>query len=246
VCTVVCRWQPADAYPVQLMAVRDERRRRAFDPPGPWWPEQPQVIGGRDRQAGGSWCVSELSTGVTGVVLNRPERREAAPGAPSRGALPLLAVTRGARWLEHIELEGMASFNLVLAQPAGLRWWSYDGERLTAFELDPGTHQFKPNGIVSEPLDPRLISGRAQLADPDAPVGTAWSDWLDILSATAPSADGTGLLVQRELDDGDFYESVFAQFIAARPSTLRLDYLIAPLARPADWLTRRWDSSRAP
>jgi hypothetical protein len=244
VCTVVCRWQPADAYPVQLLAVRDERRSRAFDPPGPWWPDQPQVIGGRDRQAGGSWCTSDRATGTTGVVLNRPERREAAPGAPSRGVLPLLAVTHGARWLEHIELDGMAGFNLVLAEPAGLRWWSFDGERLTAFDLAPGTHQFKPNGIVSEPLDARLISGRARLADPDAPVGTAWADWLDALRATSPSADGTGLLVQRKLDDGDFYESVFAQFIAARPSSLRLDYLIAPLTSP-DWLTRRWGEPAA-
>ena len=78
-----------------LPAIRDELMSRDFDEPGAWWPHQPGVVGGRDRQAGGSWCVSDVTSGVTALVLNRTERRT---GSPSRGVLPLLATAFGSSW----------------------------------------------------------------------------------------------------------------------------------------------------
>src|SRR5436305_8112299 len=101
-CTVVVRWQPGE--PTRLLALRDELTDRAFDDPGEWWPQHPGVVGGRDRAAGGTWCASNVATGVTALVLNRPEKRTAAPGAPSRGVLPLLGVTHEHAWPEHLEL----------------------------------------------------------------------------------------------------------------------------------------------
>ena len=92
-CTVVVRWSAGE--PVLVLALRDERTDREFDDPGAWWPEQPHVVGGRDRAAGGSWCVTDVASGSTALVLNRGQRRVAAPGAPSRGVLPLLAVGLG-------------------------------------------------------------------------------------------------------------------------------------------------------
>ena len=145
-CTVVCRWSPGSEFPVQLLALRDELVSRAFDLPGAWWADQPDVVGGRDRSAGGSWCVSDVRTGVTGVVLNRPERREAEPGAPSRGVLPLLAVQHREAWPQLLDVAGMAGFNLVLATPDSLRWWSFDGETLADKQLSSGTYMFTPGG----------------------------------------------------------------------------------------------------
>ena len=29
-----------------------------FDDPAPWWPDLPDVYGGRDRTAGGTWCAT--------------------------------------------------------------------------------------------------------------------------------------------------------------------------------------------
>ena len=52
VCTVVVRVDPSG---VLLAANRDERLDRAWDPPAAWWPDQPGVIGGRDRSGGGTW-----------------------------------------------------------------------------------------------------------------------------------------------------------------------------------------------
>ena len=68
-CTVVVRWSPGQ--PTQILALRDELTSRDFDDPGRWWPETPDVVGGRDRAAGGTWCASRVSTGTTALVLNR-------------------------------------------------------------------------------------------------------------------------------------------------------------------------------
>src|SRR3954464_8398409 len=136
-CTVVTRW--AAGEPVRILAIRDEFVSRDFDPPGEWWPEQPSVIGGRDRQAGGSWCVSDVRTAVTALVLNRIERHI---GTPSRGVLPLAAVAAGTQWPAERDHRQMASFTLVLAGPEGVTAWSWDATELTRHDLEPGTHVF--------------------------------------------------------------------------------------------------------
>ncbi len=122
-CTVVTQWRPD--YAVQILAVRDEVMSREFDEPGAWWPESPGVVGGRDRVAGGSWCVSDVAAGTTALVLNRTERRT---GTPSRGVLPLAALEHGDVWPAHVEHGDMASFTLVLAGPAGVVAWTWTGE----------------------------------------------------------------------------------------------------------------------
>lgn len=223
-----------------MLALRDERRSRDFDLPGAWWPDAPGLIGGRDRQAGGTWCASDVARGVTAVVLNRPERRTGAAGAPSRGVLPILAATAGAAWPDRVTVEGMASFNLVLAGADRLRWWSFDGDRLEHFELEPGCHVFKPRGRVADGadgVDARLTDGPARLDDLDASTAAAWGPWFTALQEATPTADGSGLLAHRDLEDGDTYETVFGQFIAARPGTLRLDTQTHPAAGGA-WATQ--------
>jgi hypothetical protein len=238
VCTVVCRQSTDDRFPVQILALRDELVSRAFDLPDAWWPEQPRVVGGRDRRAGGSWCVSDVDTGVTAVVLNRPERRFADGGAPSRGALPLAAVEHGSGWPDRVDVRGMASFNLVLAEPAGLRLWSFDGDELVAQDLASGTHLVTPLGRNAG-LDARFErAGADQDQALSAPVDQVWGDWLSVLREATPGPDPAGLLVRRAVD-GDSFETVFGQFIAARPGTLRLDYVRDPGAGDP-WTTRSW------
>jgi uncharacterized protein with NRDE domain len=239
-CTVVCRVGAVnDAFPVQMLALRDELRSREFDLPGQWWPDAPGVVGGRDRQAGGTWCASNLGSGVTGVVLNRPERPVADPGAPSRGVLPLLAARCGSEWAEAIELTGMASFNLVLAGPGMLSWWSYDGERLDRTDLAGGTYMFTPRGIVTTPLDARFTApGDGFSGDMSAAAESAWEKWLAVVRDSTPSDDPQSLLVRRPVGD-DVFQTVFGQFIAARPGTLRLDYLLHPATREP-WSTKVW------
>jgi hypothetical protein len=239
-CTVVCRWEPDATCPLQILALRDELASRSFDEPDRWWPDQPGVVGGRDRSAGGSWCVSDIAAGVTAVVLNRPHPRTPAPGAPSRGVLPLLAVRYGPRWPEHVEVTGMAGFEVVLAEPDGLRWWWYDGEHLGHEPLDAGTWMVKPRGLATD-LDPRFErAGHRPGLDADVPAEQAWSDWLAVLRDARPSDDPSGLIVRRPVG-ADTYQTVFGQFIAARPGRLRVDYLRSPVDGTAGpWTTRIW------
>lgn len=206
-----------------MLAVRDEFVGRDFDGPDRWWPEQPDVVGGRDRVAGGTWCACDVRTGAIAVVLNRPDRLVAAPGAASRGVLPLLAIRDGRSWVDQVDLGLMASFNLMLVTPETLDWWTFDGERLDHRELPAGVHMAKPRGLATQPVS-------AGLADP--------SRWHDVLRESTPQPDPSGLLVRVERGDR-VYASVFAQVITSTPGALQIAYSRTPqdpeTFRRGDW-----------
>ena len=222
VCTVVVRWSPAQ--PLRVLALRDELTSRPFDDPGRWWPEAPDVVGGRDAVAGGTWCASRVGTGATALVLNRPQRREAAPGAPSRGVLPLLGVTHGRAWTDSLDPAGMASFLLVLATPDRLVTWDFDGVALQEVEHGPGTVLVTSGG----PEDRKAERYRDRFAAADDR-----EDWRRLVQA-APPADDPGALVVRHERDGQVFATVFGQLIEAEPGRLRLEYSRTP------WSDQPW------
>jgi hypothetical protein len=76
-------------------------------------------------------------------------------------------------------------------------------------------------------------------------VARVWTDWLAVINGVRASDDPSGLIVRKQIGE-DSYETVFGQFIAARPGLLRLDYLNNP-ANGTDrpWSTRLWESERA-
>ena len=215
---MVVRWSPG--APTRILALRDELTSRAFDDPGRWWPELPDVVGGRDRTAGGTWCASRVSTGVTALVLNRPQRRVAASGAASRGVLPLLAVTHESDWMSRVKLDGMASFALVLATPSGLTSWDFDGESLLSTEHPVGTHMTTSGGVEDGKADRYAAAFEAA----DFPDG-----WQALAQRQPPQDDLTALVVRHERD-GVVYATVFGQLIEAAPGQLGLDYSRTPWA----------------
>jgi Transport and Golgi organisation 2 len=222
VCTVVTRW--AAGAPLRILAVRDELTSRDFDDPDEWWPDHPGVIGGRDRQAGGTWCVTDVATGVSGLVLNRIERRT---GTPSRGVLPLAAVAAGKSWPDEVDHRAMASFTLVLAAPAGVTAWIWDAAQLTRFDLDAGTHLFTSRGVDGD--DEKSARYRQQFIE---------RDWLDVLTAAPPADDLTALVVRHEVDT-DTYATVLGQLIASEPGRLSIAYSRRPWER-AGWTEKSW------
>jgi uncharacterized protein with NRDE domain len=222
VCTVVTRWTAGE--PVRIHAIRDEFVSREFDPPGAWWPAQPSVIGGRDRLAGGSWCVSDVASGVTALVLNRIERHT---GTPSRGVLPLAAVAAGTSWPERVDHREMASFTLVLAGPSGVVAWTWDATELRRIDLPPGTHVFTS----------RSIDTGDEKADRLAPE-FASRPWLDVVTAHRPTDDPTALIVRHPFET-DTYATVFGQFITASPGDLLVSHSRTPW-EAATWIDERW------
>lgn len=221
-CTVVTRWVPDE--PVRILAIRDEFVSREFDDPGEWWPDQPGVVGGRDRLAGGTWCAGDVASGVTALVLNRTERHT---GTPSRGVLPLAAVAHGAAWPEQVDHTGMASFTLVLAAPSGVTAWTWDARALRQAELVPGTHVFTS----------RAIDSGDEKAERLLPV-FASRDWIDVVTEQQPTDDRTALIVQHAFET-DTYATVFGQLITAAPGQLRVAYSRTPWLA-ASWTERRW------
>lgn len=224
-CTVVVRWDAGAR--VQVLALRDELIGREFDDPSNWWPDQPGVVGGRDRVAGGTWCASDLGSGASALVLNRAQRRLAAPGATSRGALPLLALRHGTMWPSAIELEGMASFALLLATPGGLTSWEYDGSTLTTRQHSPGTLMFTSGGAEDGKADRFL----AAFQSASFPTG-----WHEILRALSPS-DALDSLVVRHQRDDRVYATVFGQIFEQEPRRLHLEYSRTPWGK-ALWSVR--------
>jgi Transport and Golgi organisation 2 len=216
VCTVVVGWSAG--RPAQILALRDELTTREFDDPDRWWPEFPDVVGGRDRTAGGTWCATRIATGTTALVLNRPQKRVADPGAASRGLLPLLGVTYGADWISRIALPGMASFALVLVTPDRLTSWVFDGERLTTAELPEGTHMVTSGGPEDLKAD-RWLAGFAHDGFPDG--------WRGEVQARTPADDPSALVVRHEAE-GRVYATVFGELIEAVPGRLLLEYTREP------------------
>ena len=221
-CTVVVRW--SDGQPTQILALRDEVTTRLFDDPGGWWPELPDVIGGRDRTAGGTWCATRVETAATALVLNRPRKRLADPGAPSRGVLPLLVVVHGADWVAHTDVSGMAGFLLVLSTPHRLTTWDFDGQELVTTEHPPGTHMVTSGGPEDRKADDYLRSFERA----GYPHG-----WRELVERESPRDDPAALVVRHELEDLVF-ATVFGELIEARPGLLRLEYSRQP------WATGTW------
>ena len=224
-CTVVVRWHPGE--PVRVLALRDELVGRDFDDPGAWWPEQPGCVGGRDRTAGGTWCVTDVPTGTTGLVLNRPERPQAEVGAPSRGVLPLLAVQHGARWPAQVDLAGMASFALLLVSPERLTLWVHDGEQLLQEELEPGTRMVTSGRAEDGKVD-RFLPAFTAAPFPDG--------WRALLRDTEPLPDPAALVVRGE-HDGKVFATVFGQVFTSLPGKLDLSWAREP------WGDRTWSSA---
>lgn len=222
-CTVVCDWSPgAD---LRILALRDELTTREFDLPDAWWPELPGVVGGRDRVAGGSWCVTDVATGATALVLNRIERRD---GHPSRGTLPLAAVTAGERWTELVDPTHMASFTLVLAAPSGVVTWAWTGEELRRVDLDAGTHMITTSGVDTG--DAKTQRYRPRLT-PDA--------WRGVLDTCTPEDDRAALVVRHEVEGG-VYATVFGQIMTVRPGRFALSFTRTPWDATT-WQDRSWD-----
>jgi hypothetical protein len=156
---------------VLLAGVRDEFGDRPWLPPGRHWSAYPDLIGGIDLQAGGTWLAVNPRARRVACVLNGRGRAAPAAGRRSRGVLPLQGADTG----EHAKggLSQTDPFHLVVAglgegkpittehgrpeatsmEPgsnvtAWTRLWSWDGENLTERELGPGLHIVVNSGLA--------------------------------------------------------------------------------------------------
>lgn len=176
-CTVIVRVADDPSTPTRVLAVRDEDPTRAWDPPGPWWPDAPGVVGVRDVRAGGAWLAADATAGRLAVILNRRD----VPGAiASRGAIVLDAV-EGRPVPAQPRTNG---FNLVTVGPNGTRVTSWDGASVREVALEPGVHMIAHDD-VDDPATPRISRWLPDFAASEADASPWWRGWLGVLAGTA-------------------------------------------------------------
>ncbi|MCW3149395.1 NRDE family protein [Stutzerimonas stutzeri] len=184
-CLIVFAWRPAHALPLVVAANRDEFHERPSLALAAW-DDAPDIIGGRDLQAGGTWM---------GI---RPDGRFAAltniraggqpPGRRSRGELPeqyLRSDLHPAEYLAKLAgcVDDYAGFNLLAGTAEEL--WHFNSQLGKPQRLDAGVY-----GLSNADLDtpwPKLRRARAALV---AQLGAAQPEsLLQLLSDDQPAAD---------------------------------------------------------
>ena len=140
-CLILLAWRQHRDYPLVLAANRDEYYGRPASPAGPW-PEQPEIVGGRDLREGGSWLAAHRD-GRFAVVTNYRETPTLSAAPRSRGRLVqdfLLGEQGAADYLAEVEKEGQLyrGFSLLVGDGTALGYLSNRSEALrlqsTAFQ----------------------------------------------------------------------------------------------------------------
>lgn len=161
-CLIVFAHDCHPAYRLVLVANRDEHFDRPAAPAAVW-PDAPQVVGGRDLVAGGTWLGITTSRRVAAVTNFRGGRRPPA-GAPSRGRLPADFLTGSMspeQYLETLRSEGESygGFNLLFGDDGGLFYHSNRGNLPS--RVDPGVHGLS-NHLLDTPW-PKVAAAKARL-----------------------------------------------------------------------------------
>jgi hypothetical protein len=145
VCTTVVSIDPHSDVPVLLLGVRDEFSDRPWLPPDRHWPECPELFGGQDLQAGGTWLAVQPDAPRVACVLNG--HGDGAPDAQrrTRGVLPLRLAADGR--LGEFEPAHYDPFHLVCAAPDATRLWSWNGRALIERTLGAGLHVIVNSGL---------------------------------------------------------------------------------------------------
>ena len=125
-CLILVAWRIHRDYPLVVAANRDEFFARPTAPAA-FWKDAPQVLAGRDLEAGGTW-MGVTRSGRFAALTNFRDPAQNRSGAPSRGALvaDFLAGDETAQaYLERIDGDGRRcnGYNLLVSDGETL-WWS--------------------------------------------------------------------------------------------------------------------------
>jgi hypothetical protein len=217
-CTLVILRRPDHRWPVLIGANRDEMIDRPWQAPDRHWPDRPEVVGGRDVLAGGSW-LGVNDWGVAAAVLNRQGSLGPAPGRRSRGELVLEALDHAdavaaAEALSHLEPEAYRTFNLIVADDRDGYWLRHaGGPRVEVQPLKDGLSM-----IAAGEIDD-LGTRRLELAlpafrewPPPDPDRGDWQSWESLLGSTRAPLGEPATAAMRFRTDG--YGTVSSAVIA--------------------------------
>ena len=162
-CLILVAWRVHPDYPLVVAANRDEFFARPTAPAA-FWKDTPQLLAGRDLEAGGTW-MGVTRSGRFAALTNFRDPAQNRSGAPSRGGLvaDFLAGDESPQaYLERIALRGSQcnGYNLLVSEGETL-WWSSN------MAGAPRPLQAGVYGISNHLLDtpwPKVGAGKTALA----------------------------------------------------------------------------------
>lgn len=255
-CTVILSVEPDSPVPVLLIGVRDEFLDRPWRGPGRHWPQRPELIGGQDLLAGGTWLAVNSAAPRAACVLNGHGRPAAEDARLSRGELPLLAAHAPERNLDLarlVDVERYDPFHLVSVTPEAARLWSWDGAQLTGRMLGPGLHMVVNSGLEgaddvvegagTQRMRARIAHFRPLLAAADRPwaqgaAGSgAWGGWLALADGGGlDPADPRALLLRADFE-GRAWGSSSISLVALSRDRVRYDFRAVRDDGAGEWTT---------
>lgn len=194
-----------DEYALVIAANRDEFYGREAAPAA-WWPDRPDVYGGRDLRAGGGWLAVDRSGRVAAVT----NVREAEPMSGPRSRGELVSGFVGAAVTPHDYAESVlehaddyAGFNLLLFDPASATPATYVSNRhpRRMYDVGSGVHGLSNGTLDAEWPKVRRISARLTSAIDrrDAPIEAILLDALaDRTQPLDEELPDTGIGADRE------------------------------------------------
>ena len=160
-CLIVLSLGQHPDYPLVLAANRDEFHARPTKE-AHWWPDRPDVVGGRDLQAGGTWLALQ-NGGRFATVTNFRDAQAPSPKHRSRGHLVtgfLESDCSPIDYLATIDEDAYAGFNLIVGTASELAYLSNREEGTR--ELAPGTYGLS-NALLDGPWH-KVESSRDKLS----------------------------------------------------------------------------------
>lgn len=154
-CLLALAWHAHPRYPLIFAGNRDEFRARPADA-AHWWTDNPDILAGRDLEAGGTW-LGLRRDGRFAVVTNfrEPDRRPA--GMRSRGELVsefLASEAPAEMYFRQLgdRRDRYAGFNLLFGDALGSAndFYYFSNRDDTGFFIRPGIHALS-NHLLDTP-----------------------------------------------------------------------------------------------
>jgi uncharacterized protein with NRDE domain len=162
VCLIALAWNVHARMPLIVAANRDEWRDRPAQP-AHWWPDRPEILAGRDLQAGGTW-MGVSANGRFAAVTNFRDPSDKRSKARSRGELVtdfLAGSESAARFLSNLSARDHEynGFNLLVSDRLSLLYFGSREGHVRA--LDPGVYGLS-NHLLDEPW-PKVTLARREM-----------------------------------------------------------------------------------
>jgi uncharacterized protein with NRDE domain len=163
-CLILLVWRVHPEYPCVLAANRDEFHGRATAAAG-WWPDQPDLLAGRDLEAGGTW-LGITREGRMAALTNYRDPRLVREDVPSRGKLVTQFLESGqsvAEGLEQLRRVGAAynPFNMIFSD--GRNLGIFESVRGEGRELGAGVYGLS-NHLLDTPW-PKVRIAKSRLTE---------------------------------------------------------------------------------